>query len=219
MKSTPCATCGHELNLREADLDKTLLCPKCGRMQIVHLLETTLLGAGEPKVDAEPNEQIRGDVISPVNAHGARSSDFLEGGVSPLGADPHLPQPSSTGRFDFLAPPQMNGEIGRLGGYRVLQQLGAGGMGVVFRAEDPLLQREVALKVMLPWVASNPQSRDRFLREAEPPPASNMRTSSRSIRSVRIEASSSSPCRSFRGRRWLATSVSTWASPIRPSVP
>jgi CHASE2 domain-containing sensor protein len=65
----------------------------------------------------------------------------------------------------FLSPPQAPGEIGRLGGYRVLGVLGSGGMGLVFRAEDVALQRLVALKVMKPEVAVSEQSRQRFLRE------------------------------------------------------
>jgi serine/threonine protein kinase len=45
--------------------------------------------------------------------------------------------------------------------------LGKGGMGVVFRAEDPLLKRQVALKAMLPGVVAVPSNRQRFLREAQ----------------------------------------------------
>ncbi len=65
-----------------------------------------------------------------------------------------------------LAPAQQPDELGRLGPYRVLTVLSWGGMGVVFRAEDPQLQRQVALKAMLPKLASNPDARSRFLREA-----------------------------------------------------
>ncbi len=68
--------------------------------------------------------------------------------------------------LSFLSPPLHKGELGRLGAYRILEVLGQGGMGLVFRAEDPHLQRAVAVKVMRPQVAANPQSADRFLREA-----------------------------------------------------
>jgi len=74
--------------------------------------------------------------------------------------------PASTEKYEFLAPAQRPDELGRLGSYRVLRVLGSGGMGIVFVAEDPDLQRRVALKVMKPVLAANPSARERFLREA-----------------------------------------------------
>lgn len=68
--------------------------------------------------------------------------------------------------LSFLAPPAGPDELGRLGGYRVLKVLGAGGMAIVFEAEDPGLRRRVALKAMIPTLAVNPAARQRFLREA-----------------------------------------------------
>ena len=69
--------------------------------------------------------------------------------------------------IDFLTPAEEADEIGRLGDYRVLEVLGIGGMGVVFRAEDPKLKRQVALKAMKPAVAASKSARDRFVREAQ----------------------------------------------------
>jgi serine/threonine protein kinase len=66
----------------------------------------------------------------------------------------------------ILSPPQGADEIGRLGPYRVLRVLGAGGMGLVLLAEDPKLRRLTALKVMKPAMAVHPTARERFLREA-----------------------------------------------------
>jgi tRNA A-37 threonylcarbamoyl transferase component Bud32 len=58
------------------------------------------------------------------------------------------------------------GVIGVLGGYDVHEILGRGSMAVVFRASDARLNDRVALKVMLPRLASSETARVRFLREA-----------------------------------------------------
>jgi serine/threonine protein kinase len=58
------------------------------------------------------------------------------------------------------------GELGRLGDYRILGVLGSGSMGIVFEAEDTILHRRVALKVMKKAQADSPKNRQRFLQEA-----------------------------------------------------
>ena len=55
----------------------------------------------------------------------------------------------------------------RLGPYEIVAPIGAGGMGEVYRARDPRLKRDVAIKVLLPEVAGDPERIARFEREAQ----------------------------------------------------
>ena len=55
----------------------------------------------------------------------------------------------------------------KLGSYEILAPIGAGGMGEVYRAKDTKLEREVAIKVLPPAVAQDPERLARFEREAK----------------------------------------------------
>src|SRR5207249_2074939 len=55
----------------------------------------------------------------------------------------------------------------RLGQFEILSPLGAGGMGEVYRAHDTKLNRDVAIKVLLPAVANDAERLARFRREAQ----------------------------------------------------
>ena len=54
----------------------------------------------------------------------------------------------------------------RIGSYEVIAPLGAGGMGEVYRARDSRLNRDVAVKIVPPSVAGNPEALARFERES-----------------------------------------------------
>src|SRR5213593_71157 len=58
----------------------------------------------------------------------------------------------------------MEGNI--LSHYRIIEKLGEGGMGVVYKAEDLTLRRYVAIKVFPSIVTASPEERNRFFQEA-----------------------------------------------------
>src|SRR5262249_15719721 len=100
------------------------------------------------------DETLRREVESLIEAHG-RAGDFLEApALDVAAAVSGEPRP----------PSRIGQQIGR---YRIVGALGAGGMGEVYRAEDPRLDREVAIKILPAHLADDPAALTRFKREAK----------------------------------------------------
>ncbi len=110
-----------------------------------------------PKLELETDHlflDTKDQITTAYNSDGSSVPDFR---ISPEGTKVSL---------SFLSSPQGPDELGRLGSYKIIKLLGAGGMGLVFEAEDTLLRRQVALKVMKPEIAIKADHRQRFLQEA-----------------------------------------------------
>ena len=58
----------------------------------------------------------------------------------------------------------VNATIGR---YHIIEELGRGGMGVVYHGHDPMLNRPAAIKILSQQLVQNPEAKERFIREAQ----------------------------------------------------
>ncbi|MEM6692220.1 MAG: serine/threonine-protein kinase [Planctomycetota bacterium] len=67
----------------------------------------------------------------------------------------------------MVQPPEVAQSIGRVDRYDLLEVLGAGGTGIVFKARDRLLERIIAIKFLSPALSSHGPARQRFAREAQ----------------------------------------------------
>ncbi len=157
-----CSHCGKNLQVKDAFAGKKARCPHCGQPVCIPTASAPADKRSPASSCVEPKTLPPTVSWSKAAALPGRGDALAEGdGIG----NAHSNRPEQE-LYDFLAPPQAPDELGRLGPYRVLQVLGAGGMGVVFRAEDPQLERCVALKAMLPTLAVSASARQRFLREA-----------------------------------------------------
>jgi hypothetical protein len=97
------------------------------------------------------------DQKAPSASHHGSASEPTDGGLADNDEQPAL---------DFLQPSTKSESLGRLGHYEILELIGRGAFGIVFRAFDDALQRVVAVKVLAPQLAVITTARKRFLREA-----------------------------------------------------
>ena len=121
----------------------------------------------DAEVDDDLAKHLRGAEPLPEDPPSLRRLIEKVGAIAPTAAGQPTRHDQDQEYFaKVLSPADHPGELGRLGRFRVLNILGSGGMGVVFEAEDSHLRRRLALKVLVPTLASHRASRERFLREA-----------------------------------------------------
>jgi serine/threonine protein kinase len=131
-------------------------CPRCrqrlaelsGADDLVKEACETLRDGGEPTLERDAGPASIAISVEPL-----------------LGDD--VPIDCETVSLDFLEPAGHPEMLGRIGRYDVERLIGAGGMGVVLKAYDTELHRVVAIKVLLPHLATSSAARRRFAREAK----------------------------------------------------
>ena len=130
--------------------------------------------AGRPALGARDRSPFEGYLLAVlqrqeadrVNASDANGADVRDTGCHSEGLDStNCLQVNVVGGF-LAANPAAMGRTDRLGRYRILEKIGQGGMGAVFKAEDKADGTIVAIKRLNPGISADRQSLHRFQKEA-----------------------------------------------------
>ena len=146
---------------------KLQTCP--GLQQLKQLVEGTLNEKTETAVEEHLSacESCRSKVEQNI-----QSADWWQQARSSLrsssrDADADDSSHAPVDLLSLLGPTDDPEKIGRIAEYEVIGIIGRGGMGVVFKAFDPRLNRFVAIKMLLPHLAASGAARKRFAREGQ----------------------------------------------------
>ena len=156
-----CPGCHKKLSVKEELAGKKVKCPGCGQVIAVPAPVAAPSESEMQTLPPEPFQQAAGQAPAEKAPRDTPTPSPSDPPDATHAHDDEQPA-QDVSLTDFLAPAEAADELGLLGKYRILQVLGHGGMGVVFKAEDPRLDRICALKTMLPEVARKPAMKERF---------------------------------------------------------
>lgn len=146
----PNPECGRRYHIDQSRLRRRARCMRCGREFITEPVDELAPEADQPPVKAGF------PATGAFPGESPRPGPPVEGPVVPV--PPSLPPPVPS----RVPPENLPNRIGR---FQIRRYLGGGTFGVVYQAHDPVLDREVALKVPRAGVSSSAEARARFLRE------------------------------------------------------